>query len=137
MAPDPKPEKRKKDPKALKRAHLSTDECAACERSDTPLSAHHVLYGADGRHDEPGNLLMLCGDGVSGCHGGAHHSNHAVLRKIGEAIAARPGMIRFVEERLGVERGRDYLKRRYGLDLDPGGVRTDFKPEKTQKKGRR
>lgn len=127
-----------KDKKAVRRAHLLSDECAnpRCGKSDVSLSVHHVLYGADGKSDDPRNLLLICGDGVSGCHGGAHHANPDVLRGIGEAIAARPEMIRFVEERLGQERGRDYLRRRYSLDLNVGGVVTDFKPEKKEKKRR-
>jgi hypothetical protein len=53
--------------------------------------------------------------------------------KAGRAIAATPERIRFVEDRLGKERGRDYLRRRYGLVLDEE-ITTDFKPEKKEKR---
>lgn len=115
--PDPRPPRRRKDAKARREAALAANECAACGRSDLPLSQHHILYGADGRHDDPRNLLPLCGDGVRGCHGLAHHMDPNTLGRIGRAIAASPGRIAFVKERLGAERGLDYLRRRYGVSL--------------------
>lgn len=81
-----------------------------------PLSLHHVLYGGSARYreDDPRNLLLLCGDGVTGCHGAFHGADENTRRGIGEGIAAeRPDTIAFVKERLGEEQGRDYLLRRY------------------------
>lgn len=132
---DPRPPKRQKDPAVRKKAALLADECEVCGRSDVPLNQHHILYGADGRHDDRRNFVTACGSGTTGCHGLAHASDPATLRKIGEAIAATPERIRFVEERLGRERGRDYLRRRYGLVLDQE-ITTDFKPAKQEKKRR-
>lgn len=122
--PDPRPPRREKDRAAVKKARLLADECAnpRCRKSNVRLSIHHVLYGADGRHDDPRNFLPLCGDGVAGCHGGAHHADQNVLHGIGEAIAARPEMIALVKERLGDERGLDYLRRRYGMTLPSKGT---------------
>lgn len=133
--PDPRPPKRTKDPEARKKATLLADECEVCHRSDVPLSQHHILYGADGRHDDPRNFFTACGSGTTGCHGLAHAADPTTLMKIGRAIAATPERIRFIEERLGKERGRDYLRRRYGLVLDEE-IKTDFKPEKQEKKRR-
>lgn len=119
--PDPKPPASEKDSDAVRAFRLRMDECEnpRCRKSNVKLSVHHVLYGADGRHDDERNFLALCGDGVSGCHGGAHHADPAVLRGIGEAIAARPDIIAFLMQRLGADRGVDYLRRRYYLEVVP------------------
>jgi hypothetical protein len=115
--PDPRPEARVKDTEAQRAFLMGKDECEnpRCRKSNTRISVHHVLYGADGRHDDPRNFIALCGDGVSGCHGGAHHANADVLAGIGEGIAARQDIIDFLMERLGPDRGIDYLRRRYAL----------------------
>jgi hypothetical protein len=117
---DPKPAASEKDSAAVRAFRLRMDECEnpRCRRSNVALSVHHVLYGADGRHDDERNFLALCGDGVAGCHGGAHHADPEVLRGVGEAIAARQDILAFVCERLGADRGRDYLRRRYYLEVE-------------------
>lgn len=117
--PDPRPEQRQKDKDAGKLFLLTRDECEnpRCRKSNVRLSVHHVLYGADGRHDDPRNFLALCGDGVAGCHGGAHHADGEILAGIGEAIAARQDIIDFLMQRLGADRGKDYLRRRYRLEV--------------------
>lgn len=115
--PDPKPPAREKDPDARKKARLAADACAACGRGGIPLNMHHVLYGADGRHDDPNNLLPLCGSGTTGCHGKLHAFDPDTLANVGAAIADRPGIIAFIVERLGEERGKGYLRRRYGIAL--------------------
>jgi hypothetical protein len=122
--PDPRPAKAERDTEsdAIRAFRLAADECENphCRKSSgIRLSVHHVLYGADGRHDDVRNFLALCGDGVAGCHGAAHHADPVVLAQIGEAIAARPDIIAFVLERLGADRGLDYFRRRYSLDLVP------------------
>lgn len=115
--PDPKPEPRRKDPEARRVARLVADECAACGLSDVKLSVHHILYGRDGRDDDPRNMLVVCGDGVLGCHGDFHHGDPDAKAALARAIAAAPEKVAFVEDRLGREAGRDYLLRRYGLVL--------------------
>jgi hypothetical protein len=114
--PDPKPPRRRKDAAARKRAALASDECCACGRSDLELNQHHILYGADGRHDDPRNLVPVCGSGTTGCHGLAHAADPATLRKIGEAVASEPARIAYLKERLG-DRALDYMRRRYGVAL--------------------
>lgn len=133
--PDPKPPPRRKDPKARKKAHLANDECVICERSDVPLNVHHVLYGADGRHDDPRNFIMACGSGTTGCHGLAHAADPMVLAAIGRHLAEHPEKIRYAQERLGKERGLDYLRRRYGLIMT-SEVTPDPKPVSAKRERR-
>lgn len=54
-----------------------------CERCGLWLSRGEGGYSVHHRRlkslrlpdtDRPGNLLLLCGDGVSGCHGVVHHN---------------------------------------------------------------
>lgn len=69
---DPKPAKRIRDKELLRELHSRWRECCLCGETDR-LSLHHVIKHP--RDDVEGNLVMLCGDGVRGCHGliEAHH----------------------------------------------------------------
>ncbi len=69
---------------------------------------------------------MLCGSGTTGCHGLVHHADTATLLAVGRHLADHPEKIAYVQERLGKERGLDYLRRRYGLDVGDE-VRSDPK----------
>jgi len=113
---DPKPTRPRTDRHARRKARALADECAAvgCGRSDLALSLHHVVYGAGlGRDDHPANLLVLCGDGVTGCHGLFHAADPDARRRVGRAVLRRSDTLAYVKDRLGDEQGRDYLARRY------------------------
>ena len=60
------PRGRVRDPALLRVLHLRWRECALCENVG-PLSLHHI--NRHPRDDVEANLIMLCGDGVRGCHG--------------------------------------------------------------------
>ncbi len=61
----PKPKKRIKDPKALKR--YSHSKCELCKKwgTDPP---HHIIFKSQGGDDVPENLINLCRE----CHDDAH-----------------------------------------------------------------
>ena len=149
MGPDPKSPPRIVDREARRRARLRAEPCAAC--GGVPSNVHHVIqksapYFGD---DVPGNLLLLCGSGTSGCHG-AHHGNpyevgsryeatgvgrfvdrgprferrdrEWVNRRIGETIkCCRPDVIEYVLAKLGDHQGRFFLEKTYYLRLEEYG----------------
>ena len=127
--PHPRPARRVRDREALARARLALRfTCAACRRR--PGSVHHVIPRGEGGDDDPRNLVPLCGDGVTGCHGALHGNSYVdstgdrwtadiVRAAVGRYLTAgNRDTIRYVNEKLGPEAGRDYLRRHYGLDLE-------------------
>lgn len=130
MTADPKPLARVKDTDAVRRARLRWDACAAC--GGDAGSAHHVVPKGERGDDVEANLLMLCGHGTAGCHGAEHGNPYVkvigifqerrdaawVHRRIGLTILHdRPDTIAYVLSKMGSERGADYLRRRYCIDL--------------------
>lgn len=109
---DPKPRGRVRDASVLRAIHLSADECCVCGTT-WPLSAHHVLPRARGGDDYEYNLVMLCGSGTTGCHGGYHEGSWDVRAAIGKALT--PAHVSYVIGRLGTEAGWDFLTREYRL----------------------
>lgn len=98
---DPKPAKRVKDKALLRQLHYRWRECCLC--GDTGrLSLHHVLKHP--RDDVSGNLVMLCGDGVRGCHGliEAHHgpTKRALATYL---LAERPDVVLHIRLTLGLD----------------------------------
>lgn len=72
MTPDPKPEKRIRDPEAMRRYHLlmEGEPCQKCEiRVGTQV--HHRRFRSQGGSDVPANWLWLCPD----CHRELHGLN--------------------------------------------------------------
>jgi hypothetical protein len=69
MTPDPKPEKRIKDPAALRayRLEMHNEPCERCERRRGE-HAHHIRYRSQGGDDRSYNLLWLC----AVCHDDIH-----------------------------------------------------------------
>lgn len=127
MLPDPKSEPRIRDHELLCGLHFEWRECSLClsvgwerdpqhseRRMWIGLSLHHVLKHP--RDDVRGNLLMLCGDGVRGCHGRIEAHDHNTLRRLGEHIRSRRhDIIEHLEWRLGTEAAAEWL-RQLGLD---------------------
>lgn len=139
---DFKPERRIIDPSATRRTLLRYRACIAC---GAPASnGHHLLPVGRGQtgDDVEANILSLCGTGSLGCHGALHGSPYYavvnvaafasvtastserrdadwVTRRIGERLPAeRPDSIAYVLAKLGDTAGRDFLRRRYHLDLE-------------------
>lgn len=101
---------RVKDPDLLRVLHLVWVECALCG-AVSPLSLHHIH--SDPRDDVVGNLCMLCGDGVTGCHGLITVNDHDKRRELGEYILAkRHDTLDYLERKLSRETAHDWLRRR-------------------------
>lgn len=97
-----------RDPKLLSELHNEWRECAICGATDR-LSLHHILKHP--RDDVRQNLVMLCGDGVRGCHGmiEAHHGS--TERKLGGyLLTVRPDVIWYLRETLGLEAAADWIR---------------------------
>lgn len=114
---DPKPEPRVQNPALLRELHFLWKECALCH--DTwPLSLHHISKHP--RDDIQGNLVMLCGDGVQGCHGKIEAHVHETLRALGRYILGeRPDTISYLYDRMGAISAHEWM--RTNLFTDPEG----------------
>lgn len=101
--PDPKPAPRVVDSEAMATAKRVRPYCEACGAGPfiNGLSAHHVMLRSRGGDDLLENLLTFCGDGVLGCHGGAHAKRRSTLKRIRFAIEARPDVMDYLERKLG------------------------------------
>lgn len=102
-----------RDPDLLASLHLHWTECALCERSDIALSLHHISRHP--RDDVEGNLIMLCGDGVQGCHGmiEAHHP----IKKLELSFFlrdCRPDVMAYLDQRYPREGADNWLRRQLG-----------------------
>ncbi len=115
VTPDPKPTKRVKDKKVLKKLHLKGVRCVLCNNAG---SLHHIYPTGQGGDDVESNLLGLCGDGVSGHHG-AIEANDVVTRIcVGDyLISERPDFMFYLQGKLGEERGREWLRRKYFMSI--------------------
>lgn len=95
---DPKPPARVRDPELLRRLHLRWQECALCHgtaHSEGRLSLHHIAKHP--RDDVEGNLVMLCGDGVRGCHGKIEARDPETRAKLRAHIRERrPDVLRYL-----------------------------------------
>lgn len=110
MGPDPKRPARIRDPKLLHELHYEWRACAICGATDR-LSLHHVLKHP--RDDVRPNLVMLCGDGVRGCHGLIEAHDRLTERKLaGYVLTVRPDVIWHLRETLGLEAAADWIRYR-------------------------
>ena len=102
MTPDPKPDRRIIDKLLMRALHAQWRECALCDEHRGRLSIHHVWKHP--RHDLRENTVMLCGDGVRGCHGKIEAGDHETRRQLGEHILdERPDVFAFLVEMTGGE----------------------------------
>jgi hypothetical protein len=109
--PDPKPTKRVKDKKVMKRMHTRGVICVLCGK---PGSIHHVYD----RSDVPENLVGLCGSGTTGHHGYITGEDEQTRRELGEYILLnRDDIIFYVIGKLGEEAGKEWLLRRLFLTI--------------------
>jgi hypothetical protein len=91
--------------------------CVVCENPSS--NAHHILRKGSpyfGRNVVQ-NGLSICGSGTTGCHGAFHGGDEEVARSMGEAILARPEKLAYVLATLGDERGRDFMRRIYKVEV--------------------
>jgi len=79
------------------RAGLGDPAMARCEKcgAASPLSRQHLVKRSHGGSWDPRNIVILCGDGTTGCHGWAeHHPTEAEAAgwayKPGQALGVRP-----------------------------------------------
>lgn len=110
---DPRPPARVRDPDLLKRLHREWKECALCLETGR-LSLHHIRKHP--RDDLRQNLVMLCGDGTTGCHGLIELNDPVASLQLGRYIlASRPDTIAYLAFKLGPLGGTDWLRRQYGV----------------------
>ena len=97
------------DSALLRALHREWKECAVCLRVGR-LSLHHILKRP--RDDVRGNLVMLCGDGVRGCHGRVEAHDAMVVKLLGEHIASdRDDVVAHLVWRLGESGAREFARR--------------------------
>jgi 5-methylcytosine-specific restriction endonuclease McrA len=106
---DPRPQPRVRNPDLLGALHHLWRECAICGTTDR-LSLHHVHKHP--RSDVEANLVMLCGDGVQGCHGRveAHHGP-TVGQLMNYLLDFRSDTLVYLVELLGRNAAEDWLRR--------------------------
>jgi hypothetical protein len=112
VRPDPKPSRRVRDAALVANLHRLVRECFLCGAINVRLSAHHVHKHP--RSDVPGNLTMLCGDGVAGCHGDVEHARgDARARLVREIRVRRPDVFEYLTSVLGSTIAADEWLRSY------------------------
>lgn len=113
MLSDPRPAARVKDPDLLKKLHREWKECVLCLETYR-LSLHHIHKHP--KDDVRANLVMLCGDGTTGCHGFIEHKDPSVLLQLGGYIlGSRPDTIAYLAFKIGPASCTDWLRRQYGV----------------------
>lgn len=91
----------------MKALHHEWKECVLCHSVGlgvnfvpVGLSLHHILKHP--RDDVRENLVMLCGDGVRGCHGHIEARDPVTCKLLGEHILEfRPDVVSHLGWRLG------------------------------------
>lgn len=119
---DPRPPGRIRDPDLLRRLHLEWRECALCMSVGyglnfefVGLSLHHICKHP--RDDVRGNLVMVCGDGVRGCHGRLEARDPVVCHLLGDhVLLARPDVLEHLRWRMGEEAASEWIRRNLWLD---------------------
>lgn len=104
---DPKPPKRHRDTEHLMSiVPAPGDRCPICGRSLDRYpgwSRHHVLRRRHGGDDFRANIVILCGDGIRGCHGKVEAYDWPTRVKLRQYLERhRPETIRYWIKRLMV-----------------------------------
>jgi hypothetical protein len=101
-----------RDPELLTRLHLRWRECALCGRTQQ-LSLHHISNKP--RDDVEANLVMLCGDGVSGCHGDIEAQNATRRAELASYIREwRLDTFGYLDMKFPHEKADNWIARVYG-----------------------
>jgi hypothetical protein len=78
VTPIPKPARRVVDSRAGRAKVIREGRCRLCERTwyeaGGIASRHHLVPKGQGGDDVEANLIPVCGDGTTGCHGDLEHS---------------------------------------------------------------
>jgi hypothetical protein len=113
--PDWKPAKRVKNPKVMKSLHVRGVICVLC---GNPASLHHVYPKGQGGDDVFENLVGLCGSGTTGHHGSIENGDVPTRIELGAHITAdRPDIVFYLQDKLGEEEGREWLRQRFYMRL--------------------
>lgn len=113
--PDPKPAKRIKNTKVMKGLHARGVVCVLC---GNPGTLHHVYARGQGGDDVPENLVGLCGDGVRLHHGAIENGDVQARMQLGEYLMAeRADVIFYIQDKLGEEAGREWLRQRFLISI--------------------
>jgi hypothetical protein len=106
------------DPELLKQLHLEWKTCILCDSVglEDGLSLHHVHRHP--RNDVRSNLVMLCGDGVRGCHGKIEAHHQETLELLGRIIlAVRTDIFNYLAETLGSRTAaREWVRRQLRVE---------------------
>lgn len=79
--------------------HLGHHSCALCGTTRGRFSLHHIHRHP--RDDVRANLVMLCGDGTTGCHGGVEARDPDAMRDLYTyLLAEREDFFRYLVEKL-------------------------------------
>lgn len=120
MPSDFKAAPRVEDKELLRRLHGSWRHCILQDALhpdaafgppglSTRLSLHHVHKHP--RDDRIDNLVMLCGDGTTGCHGKVESGNReALLALAGVILRQRPDVLRYLRGRLGTVSAAEWIR---------------------------
>ena len=112
---DSKPAPRVKDAALLRQLHREWNECALCMAVGR-LSLHHIRKRP--RDDVRANLIMLCGDGVQGCHGRVEAREPAIMKQLGDHIRLqRHDFIEYLAADLGADGAREWILRQYRVAI--------------------
>jgi hypothetical protein len=99
----PRPPKRIVNPKAMRDFHKVSHECVHC--GNPHVSAAHILGKGRRGDDIEANLVPLCGDGSSGCHG-AYDNGHSYIGDFGRKVtpdAVRASVGRYILSEAGCD----------------------------------
>lgn len=118
---------RLRDPEAMSAMHRAGGECLSCGRDARYCSIHHLLGRAQGGDDVEANMVFLCGDGASGCHGayhgnpyrgdfGARFTHDTVADSIGRYLMHESGSdaLNYLQSK----RSDGWISGKYGMELD-------------------
>lgn len=104
-----------RDAPLMRLMHIRGVICVLCGQ---PGSLHHIYPRGQGGDDVPENLVGLCGSGTTGHHGRIENGDLTTRADLGEWLAEqREDTIVYLEEKLGEEAGREWLRQRFFIDL--------------------
>lgn len=114
--PDPRPEKRIKDPMVMRSLHARKGICVLCGSGDCSL--HHIYPKGQGGDDVTSNLIFLCGSGTTGHHGLIENGDVTTRAELGEyLVAERPDFIFYLQGKLREEPAREWLRQKLFLTI--------------------
>jgi 5-methylcytosine-specific restriction endonuclease McrA len=70
---------------AIRAEKLDEQPCAICG-DYSPLTAHHLVPRSAGGDDVPENIVGLCGDGTTFCHGAVTRRDSGALQELARSL---------------------------------------------------